>query len=108
MSDSKKKPEIDSAKAEAFAGRLLSALNDGALCLMIAVGHRVGLFDAMRELPPSTSDEIAHHTGLNERYVREWLGAMVTRPGVRVSARNTGVFRASGACGASNPCSWSG
>ena len=78
MSDSKKKPEIDSAKAEAFAGRLLSALNDGALCLMIAVGHRVGLFDAMRELPPSTSDEIARHTGLNERYVREWLGAMVT------------------------------
>ena len=45
---------------------------------MIAVGHRVGLFDAMRELPPSTSDEIARHTGLNERYVREWLGAMVT------------------------------
>ena len=78
MSDSKKKPEIDSAKAEAFAGRLLSALNDGALCLMIAVGHRVGLFDAMREQPPSTSDEIARHTGLNERYVREWLGAMVT------------------------------
>jgi ubiquinone/menaquinone biosynthesis C-methylase UbiE len=78
MSDSTKKPEIDSAKAQAFAGRLLSAINDGALCLMIAVGHRVGLFDAMRELPPSTSDEIARHTGLNERYVREWLGAMVT------------------------------
>jgi ubiquinone/menaquinone biosynthesis C-methylase UbiE len=78
MSDSTKKPELDAAKAEAFAGRLLSALNDGALCLMAAVGHRVGLFDAMRELPPSTSDEIARHTGLNERYVREWLGAMVT------------------------------
>ena len=78
MSDSTKKPEIDPAKAEAFAGRLLKALNDGALCLMIAVGHRVGLFDAMRRLTPSTSDEIARHTGLNERYVREWLGAMVT------------------------------
>ena len=78
MSDSTKKPEIDSTKAEAFAGRLLKALNDGALCLMIAVGHRVGLFDAMRRLTPSTSDEIARHTGLNERYVREWLGAMVT------------------------------
>ena len=78
MSDSTKKSVIDAAKAEAFAGRLLRTLNDGALCLMIAVGHRVGLFDAMRELPPSTSDEIARHTGLNERYVREWLGAMVT------------------------------
>jgi len=73
-----KKPELDPSKADAFSGRLLSALNDGALCLMIAVGHRVGLFDAMRELPPATSDEIARHAGLNERYVREWLGAMVT------------------------------
>jgi ubiquinone/menaquinone biosynthesis C-methylase UbiE len=78
MSDSVKKPELDPAKAEAFAGRLLRALNDGALCLMVAVGHRVGLFDAMRELPPSTSDEIARRAALNERYVREWLGAMVT------------------------------
>jgi 2-polyprenyl-3-methyl-5-hydroxy-6-metoxy-1,4-benzoquinol methylase len=78
MSNSTKKPELDPSKADAFSGRLLSALNDGALCLMIAVGHRVGLFDAMRELPPATSDEIARHAGLNERYVREWLGAMVT------------------------------
>ncbi|HXV82812.1 MAG TPA: methyltransferase domain-containing protein [Candidatus Binatia bacterium] len=77
MSDTKK-PEIDSAKAEAFAGRLLRALNDGALCLMAAVGHRVGLFDTMRDLPPATSDEIASRAGLSERYVREWLGAMVT------------------------------
>jgi ubiquinone/menaquinone biosynthesis C-methylase UbiE len=78
MSDSMKKPELDPAKADAFSGRLLRALNDGALCLMMSVGHRVGLFDAMRKLPPSTSDEIARRAGLNERYVREWLGAMVT------------------------------
>ncbi len=78
MSDSVKKPEFDSAKADAFSGRLLRVLNDGALCLMVSIGHRVGLFDAMRELPPGTSDEIARRAGLNERYVREWLGAMVT------------------------------
>jgi ubiquinone/menaquinone biosynthesis C-methylase UbiE len=78
MSDSATKTEVDPGTAEAFAGRLLQALNNGALCLMIAVGHRVGLFDAMRELPRSTSDQIARHAGLNERYVREWLGAMVT------------------------------
>jgi ubiquinone/menaquinone biosynthesis C-methylase UbiE len=78
MSDSAMKRKIDPAKAEAFAARLLSVLNDGALCLMVSVGHRVGLFDAMQKLPPATSDEIARHAGLNERYVREWLGAMVT------------------------------
>ena len=68
----------DRPKAEAFAGRLLRGLNDGALCLMMSVGHRTGLFDVMSASPPATSAEIASRAGLNERYVREWLGAMVT------------------------------
>jgi ubiquinone/menaquinone biosynthesis C-methylase UbiE len=88
MSDADQKPEMDSTKAQAFAGRLLGVLNDGALCLMISVGHRVGLFDAMRELPTATSDELARRAGLNERYVREWLGAMVTGGLVEIDAAN--------------------
>jgi 2-polyprenyl-3-methyl-5-hydroxy-6-metoxy-1,4-benzoquinol methylase len=68
---------LDSAKAEAFAARLMTVLNDGALCLMTSIGHRTGLFDALRGAPPSTSREIAARAKLNERYVREWLGAMV-------------------------------
>lgn len=32
----------------------------------------------MAELPPSTSADIARAARLQERYVREWLGAMVT------------------------------
>ena len=39
--------EVDTTKAQAFAGRLLTALNDAALCLMVSVGHRTGLFDVM-------------------------------------------------------------
>jgi ubiquinone/menaquinone biosynthesis C-methylase UbiE len=69
---------FDSGKAGAFAERLLGTLNQGALCLMISVGHRAGLFDVMREMAPATSSEIAAKAELNERYVREWLGAMVT------------------------------
>ncbi len=45
---------------------------------MISIGHRTGLLDAMRALPSASSEEIAKQAGLNERYVREWLGAMVT------------------------------
>ena len=71
-------PEIDRAKAEAFAGKLMTVLNNGSLALMISVGHRTGLFDVMAEMPPATSAEIAARAGLNERYVREWLGAMAT------------------------------
>jgi 2-polyprenyl-3-methyl-5-hydroxy-6-metoxy-1,4-benzoquinol methylase len=69
---------FDPAKAEAFAGNLVTTLNHGALCLMISVGHRSGLFETMSKMAPATSSEIAAQAGLNERYVREWLGAMAT------------------------------
>ncbi len=78
MSTTTEYSDFDSTKADAFAERFVTALNNGALCLMASIGHRTGLFDVLRELPPSTSDEIATQAGLNERYVREWLGAMVT------------------------------
>jgi len=78
MSATNHQPMLDSAKAEAFAGTLLDTLNHAALALMMSIGHRTGLFDAMSGLPPATSAEIATKAGLNERYVREWLGSMVT------------------------------
>src|SRR5262249_48593718 len=61
-----------------FADRLVQILNDGALNLMIGIGHRTRLFDVLAGLEPSTSEQIARQAGLNERYVREWLSAMVT------------------------------
>lgn len=69
---------FDPAKAAEFAEKLLTTLNNGSLCLMLSVGHRTGLFDVMSRLPASTSEEIAEQAGLDERYVREWLGALVT------------------------------
>jgi SAM-dependent methyltransferase len=69
---------FDEAKLEVFAGHMVEVLNNGAVALMTSIGHQTGLFDTMAGLPPATSDEIARAAGLNERYVREWLGAMVT------------------------------
>jgi SAM-dependent methyltransferase len=69
---------IDQAKAEAFAGQMVGIMNSSILAFMTSIGHRTGLFDKMATLPPSTGEQIAQAAGLNERYVREWLGAMVT------------------------------
>lgn len=66
----------DPATVDAFGGRLLSILNDAGLALMISIGHRTGLFDVMSTLAPADSATIAGVGNLNERYVREWLGAM--------------------------------
>src|SRR5262245_60142176 len=70
--------DLETTQTVPFADRLLRALNDGALCLMVSIGHRTGLFDTMSRLAPATSDEIAANAGLQPRYVREWLGSMVT------------------------------
>jgi SAM-dependent methyltransferase len=57
---------------------MLGMMNEAALALMVSVGHRTGLFDAMARMPPATSGEIASRARLDERYVREWLAAMTT------------------------------
>jgi 2-polyprenyl-3-methyl-5-hydroxy-6-metoxy-1,4-benzoquinol methylase len=72
--------QLDQTKAAAFEERLVDVLNAGALSLMVSIGHRTGLFDAMAPLPPATSLEIASQAALQERYVREWLGRW-SRPG---------------------------
>jgi 2-polyprenyl-3-methyl-5-hydroxy-6-metoxy-1,4-benzoquinol methylase len=89
MTTVEEKAEFDSAKSEAFAEKFVTALNHGALCLMAAIGHRTGLFDVMSGMPSATSAEIAEQAGLNERYVREWLGAMVTGGVVEVDSTST-------------------
>jgi SAM-dependent methyltransferase len=70
--------DLDMGKLEAFGAQMSTILNSSAAALMMSVGHRVGLFDTMAAMPSATSTEIAAAAGLDERYVREWLGAMVT------------------------------
>ncbi len=61
-----------------FSNYLTDVINKASLSIMLSIGHRTKLFDIMSTLPPSTIEEIASHSKLNERYVKEWLGAMVT------------------------------
>ena len=62
---------------EEAAGRVLSIYAGSMLNYMIDIGHRTGLLTAAAAAP-ATSQALAERAGLNERYVREWLGAMVT------------------------------
>mgnify|MGYP001159508665 CR=1 FL=1 len=69
---------IDQSKTDTFAEKMVGVLNQSALGIMTSIGYRTGLFDTMAKLKPPTSQEIADAANLNERYVREWLGAVVT------------------------------
>lgn len=60
------------------AARVIGIVNDGAICVLTSIGVELGLFDTLADLPPATSEQVADAAGLDERYVREWLGGMVT------------------------------
>lgn len=68
---------IDEERVEAFAEQLFGFYTGGMLTYLIDIGHRTGLFTAAAG-EPATSEQLAARSGLHERYVREWLGAMVT------------------------------
>lgn len=59
-----------------FETRLINAVNDAGMVLMLSLGHRAGLLAAMADGGWRSSGILARETGLVERYVREWLGAM--------------------------------
>lgn len=68
---------IDEQRAAEFGEQLFGYYTGAFTTFMIDLGHRVGLFEAATR-GPATSTALARRAQLEERYVREWLGAMVT------------------------------
>lgn len=56
-------------------GKAISDLGGTANAALVMVGDRLGLYKTLAEIGPATAEELAAHTGTNERYVREWLAA---------------------------------
>jgi len=62
-----------------FSQKMTDILNYGALNLAMAIGYKNRIFDILEDLKkPATISEIAAASGLNRRYLKEWLGIMVT------------------------------
>lgn len=68
-------PAIDEAKLNEFMGKAVGDMGAAMHAVLILLGDRLGLFKAMADSKPVTSDELAERTGTDERYVREWLNA---------------------------------
>lgn len=72
------KLELNHKKVEELAFRVVGDMGGAFTMALGYIGDRLGLFKAMAGAGPITSAELAKKTGLNERYVREWLKAMAT------------------------------
>jgi SAM-dependent methyltransferase len=68
---------IDRTRADEFARKLVGVYTGAVLTELVDIGYQTGLFESAAA-GPATSQQLAKRAGLNERYVREWLGAMTT------------------------------
>jgi 2-polyprenyl-3-methyl-5-hydroxy-6-metoxy-1,4-benzoquinol methylase len=64
---------IDIEKAKKTAEQIFGFLGGAMASAMIYLGDRMGIYQKMNGAGGVTSEELAHKTGLNERWVREWL-----------------------------------
>jgi SAM-dependent methyltransferase len=65
--------ERDIEQRDALVQRLFEAAIGSLDVFSIYIGDRLGLYSALEERGPSTTDQLAGATGTHERYVREWL-----------------------------------
>jgi len=61
------------SEIEAFIGQVVTDLSAAFSGVLINVGRKLGLYQAMADLGACTSAALAEATGIRERYVREWL-----------------------------------
>lgn len=66
---------LDMAQLEALSGKVLGDVSGAMGLYMAYIGDQSGVYRALDEQGPSNVADLAGHTGLNERYLREWLSA---------------------------------
>jgi len=79
---------VDQAKLDAFVGKMLGDVGAAIGAALVIVGDKLGLYRALAEGGPATSDELAGRTGCAERYLREWLAAQAAAGYVEYDAAN--------------------
>jgi hypothetical protein len=83
--------KLDMQKLEPLLGTMVNELGAAANAALVLIGDKLGLYTALAEKGPMTSEELAAETGTHERYVREWLSAQAASGFVTYNA-GTGAF----------------
>jgi SAM-dependent methyltransferase len=66
--------EINPAKLNVLVGRMLGDMGAAMTGALVLLGDRLGIYASLAQ-GPATSQALADRTGLDERYLREWLSA---------------------------------
>lgn len=66
---------IDETRLNAFIQQAIGDLAAGFGGVMVSLGHKCGLYKAMKDAGPLSARQVAERAGCAERYVREWLNS---------------------------------
>jgi SAM-dependent methyltransferase len=86
-------PKADEAVVEALVGRVLTAGVEAMELSNLYLGHKLGLYGALAEIGPLTAPQLATRTGLDQRYVEEWVQAQAVSGFVAVDIAGTPAYR---------------
>jgi SAM-dependent methyltransferase len=78
--------QLDWKKAKDFLFQVSGDIGAAMFGALNYIGDRLGIFKALADGGSVTSAELAAKTGLNERYLREWLSAMAAATYVNYDA----------------------
>ncbi|MDT4332980.1 class I SAM-dependent methyltransferase [Methylomonas sp. MV1] len=67
--------EVDTGKLEQLQGKVMNDVAGSMGLLMAYIGDKLDLYSALLEISPASSQDLADNTGMDERYLREWLCA---------------------------------
>jgi len=84
-------PGIDEQKLDALLGKMVGDMGAAAVAALVMLGDRLGLYQALAEGGPMTTEALADATGTTERYVREWCAAQAASEYIEYHAE-TGLF----------------
>ena len=66
---------IDSKKLEEFVMKAVADMGSSLSAMMVMLGEKLGLYKALQQNGPLTSEELSNKTNTSERYIREWLAS---------------------------------
>ena len=67
--------QIDESKLHSLLGLMVNELGAAQNAALVILGDELGLYSAMADKGPLSSEGLAAATGTHERYVREWASA---------------------------------
>jgi hypothetical protein len=86
------KPSLDPDALNKLLGQMVNDLGAAVNGALVVLGDGFGIYTALADIGPATSQGLAEKTNLNERQLREWLSAQAASGYISYEAASETFF----------------